>query len=113
MNSIGKLIVGHSLLGVCASASALEWARGVDIDALQVKKNAELTIFPVSSPLGCNKFIFREGALGLSLEGRKSAYAMALSAYLLGQRVDIQADPTTAPKKCFASSLMLDTESQP
>ncbi len=113
MNSIGNLIVGLSLLGVCASASALEWARGVDVDALQVKKNAEFTIFPGGSPLGCDKFIFRQGKLGLSLEARKSDYAMALSAYLLGQRVDIQADPSTAPKKCFASSLMLDTVSQP
>ena len=113
MNRIGKLIIGLLLLGVCSSASALEWARGVDVDALQVKKDAEFSIFPGGSLLDCDKFIFRQGALGLSLEARKSAYAMALSAYLLGQRVDIQADPSTGPKKCFASSLMLDTASQP
>ena len=110
MNSIGNLIVGLSLLGVCASASALEWESGVESDALQVQKNAEFSIFPASSLLGCDKFIFRQGKLGLTVDGRKSAYAMALSAYLLGQQVDIEADPTKAPNKCFAVSLRLDID---
>ena len=112
MNRMGKLIIGFALLGMVGSASALEWAEGVDIDAIQVKKDAELTIFPAGSPLGCDKFIFRQGKLGLTLDGRKSAYAMALSAYLLGQRVDIQADISKAPAKCFAVSLMLDIAQQ-
>jgi hypothetical protein len=112
MKGIAKLIAGLALFSASFSASANTWADGVDIEVLKVSGSGTFIVSPVGAPVsGCRKFRFVQNVMNLSAQGQKSQYAMALSAFLLGKRVNIFFDANTA--ECFSGKMELDQLQQP
>jgi len=112
MKGLGKLIAGLALLGASFSTSANTWVNGVDIEVLKVGDSGTFVVFPVGAPVsGCATFKFMQGVMSLSAQGQKSQYAMALSAFLLGKRLNIFFDANTA--ECFSGKMELDRLQQP
>ena len=112
MKGMAKLVAGLALLGASFSTSANTWVNGVDIEVLKVSAGGTFIVFPVRAPVsGCTTFKFMQGVMNLSAQGQKSQYAMALSAFLLGKRVNIYFDANTA--ECFSGKMELDQLQQP
>ena len=112
MKAMAKLMAGLALFSASFSASANTWADGVEIEVLKVGEGGTFVISPVGAPVsGCSKFRFVRNVMNLSAEGQKSQYAMALSAFLLGKRVNIFFDANTA--ECFSGKTELDQLQQP
>ncbi len=63
---------------------------------------------PVSN---CSKFRFAQNLMNLTAQGQKFQYAMALSAFLLGKRVNIFFDANST--ECFSGKLEIDQLKQP
>ncbi len=112
MKAMAKLIMGLALFSASFSASANTWADGVEIEVLKVSAGGTFIVFPVGAPVsGCTTFKFMQGVMNLRAQGQKSQYAMALSAFLLGKRVNIFFDANTAA--CFSGKMELDQLQQP
>ncbi len=112
MKAIANLIAGLALFSASFSASANTWADGVDIEVLKVSGSGTFIVSPVGAPVsGCRKFRFAQNVMNLTAQGQKSQYAMALSAFLLGKRVNIFFDANTA--ECFSGKMELDQLQQP
>ncbi len=112
MKGMAKLIAGLAFLGASFSASANTWADGVEIEVLRSSAGGTFIIYPVGAPVSrCVTFKFMQGVMNLSTQGQKSQYAMALSAFLLGKRVNIYFDANTA--ECFSGKMELDRLQQP
>ncbi len=107
MKGMAKLIAGLAFLGASFSASANTWVNGVDIEVVKISAGGTFIIYPVGAPVSrCVTFKFMQGVMNLSTQGQKSQYAMALSAFLLGKRVNIYFDANTAG--CFSGKMELD-----
>ncbi len=112
MKGLGKLIAGLALLGASFSTLANTWVNGVDIEVVKISAGGTFVVCPVGAPVsGCTTFRFMQGVMNLSAQGQKSQYAMALSAFLLGKRVNIFFDANTA--ECFSGKMEIDQLQQP
>jgi hypothetical protein len=107
MNSLAKLIAGLALLGASFSTSANTWADGVEIEVLKISAGGTFIVSPVGAPVSnCSKFRFAQNLMNLTAQGQKFQYAMALSAFLLGKRVNIFFDANST--ECFSGKLEID-----
>ncbi len=112
MKAMVKLMAGLALFSASFSASANTWADGVEIEVLKISTDGTFIVSPVGAPVsGCSKFRFAQNVMNLNAQGQKSQYAMALSAFLLGKRVNIFFDANTAG--CFSGKMELDQLQQP
>ncbi len=112
MKGMVKLLAGLALLGASFSVSANTWADGVEIEVLKISAGGTFIITPVGAPVpGCTKFRFAQNVMNLTAQGQKFQYAMALSAFLLGKRVNIFFDANST--QCFSGKLEIDQMAQP
>ncbi len=112
MKAMAKLIAGLALFSASFSASANTWADGVEIEVLKINAVGTFIVSPVGAPIfGCTKFRFKQDEMNLTAQAQKYQYAMALSAFLLGKRVNIFFDVNTAD--CFSGKLEIDQRQQP
>ena len=112
MKGMTKLLAGLALFSASFSASANTWADGVEIEVLKVSAGGSIIVSPVGAPVsGCTKFRFVQNLMNLTAQGQDYQYAMALSALMLGKRVNIFFDANTAA--CFSGKLEIDQQQQP